>query len=279
MLGTLIQNELVKIFSKWRSYIGFLAIGVLIPLVLWGISKTGPAFERDVARSLSGGLMVVGSVLNGFLATYLIMNFLWVHIPFLITLVAGDVIAGEGTSGTFRIYLTRPVSRTRIVIAKLIATFLYTVLLIGFFALMSLGLGALWLGTGDLAVFHQGVLVLPEQMVWGRFGLAFLFATGAMCVVAALCFMFSSMVSNAIGPIIGAMSVIIIGLAVSTIPIDWFTNIRPYIFTTYFDIWQQVFYDPVPWDQIGRSLSVLALYAAGFIGISYVIFVRKDILS
>ncbi|HKJ67042.1 MAG TPA: ABC transporter permease [bacterium] len=279
MLATLVQNELVKIFSKWRSYIGFLAIAALIPLVLWGISKTGPAFERDVTRSLSGGLMVVGSVLNGFLATYLIMNFLWVHIPFLIALVAGDVIAGEGTSGTFRIYLIRPVSRTRIVIAKLFATFLYTILLIGFFALMSLGLGSIWLGTGDLVVFHQGVLVLPEHMVWGRFILAFLFAAGAMCVVAALCFMFSSMVTNAIGPIIGAMSVIIIGLAISTIPIDWFANIRPYIFTTYFDIWQMVFYDPIPWDQIGKSLLVLGLYAAGFMGVSYTIFVRKDILS
>jgi len=275
----LIYNELVKIFGKWRSYIGFAAIAILIPLILWGISKSGPAFERDVTRSLQGGFMVVGSVVNGFLATHWILNFLWIHIPFLITLVAGDVIAGEGAAGTLRIYLTRPVSRGTVLTAKLSATFIYTALLILFFALMSLGLGSLWLGTGDLVVFHQGVLVLPKQVAWVRFLLAFGFATGMMLVVAALCFMFSAMVSNAIGPIIGAMAVIIIGLAISTIPIDWFAAIKPYIFTTYFDIWQQVFFDPIPWGKIGHGALVLGVYGMGFVLISYLIFLRKDILS
>jgi len=278
-MAVLIHNEMVKIFGKWRSYIGFVAIAILIPLILWGISKSGPAFERDITRNLQGGLMMVGSVVNGFLATHWIMNFLWVHIPFLITLVAGDVIAGEGAAGTLRIYLTRPVSRRTILTAKLGATFIYTALLILFFALMSLGLGSLWLGTGDLVVFHQGVLVLPKQVAWIRFGLAFGCAIGMMLVVATLCFMFSAMVSNAIGPIIGAMAVIIISLAISTIPIDWFTTLRPYIFTTYFDIWQQAFYDPIPWGKIAHGVMVLGIYGFGFVIISYLIFLRKDILT
>ncbi len=275
----LVQNELVKIFGKWRTYLGFIAIGVLMPLVIWGISMTGPEFEQDITRNLQGSLMIIGSVVNGFLATYLVLNVLWIHIPFLIALVAGDVIAGEGTSGTYRIYLTRPVSRTRIALAKITATFIYTAVLILFFALMSLGLGSLWLGTGDLVIFQSGILVLPEPMVWGRFALAFLFAIGIMGVVAALCLMFSSMVTNSIGPIIGSMAVIIVSLAMSTIPIEWFENIRPYLFTTYFDLWQKAFADPVPWNEILRNIGILSLYALGFLGISYTIFVRKDILS
>ncbi len=276
---SLTYNELVKIFSKWRSYIGFLAIGVFLPLILWGISKGGGGYEQAVENQLKNSFYVVGSLINGFLATHMVMNFLWVHIPFLVALVAGDVVAGEGASGTFRIYLTRPVSRINILSSKLTATFFYTFLLIFFFALMSLGLGTIWLGAGDLLVMHKGVLILPPGMAWARFGLSFLFATGTMFVVAALTFMFSTMVNNGIGPIIGAMALIIIGLAIANIPLTFFEDIKPYIFTSYFDVWRMAFYDPIPWNEIGKSFLVLGLYTIGFLGVSYFIFLRKDITS
>ena len=38
MLGRLYLNELLKAFSRWRTYIGFAAIGLVVPLVIWGIS-------------------------------------------------------------------------------------------------------------------------------------------------------------------------------------------------------------------------------------------------
>ena len=279
MFYVLVKNELVKIFGKWRSFIGFVVIAILMPLILWGFKLGGEGLHREMTRQLQDTFVIVGSIFNGFLATYLVMNSLWVHIPFLVTLVAGDVVAGEGAAGTFRIYLTRPVSRSKILFSKLIATYVYTAALIIFFALMSLGLGSLWLGTGDLIVSHQGILILPPQIAWLRFGLSFLFAIGVMSVVASLCFMFSTMVNNGIGPMIGAMAVIIVSLIISNFPLDLFENIKPYLFTTYFDIWQKAFYDPIPWREVGEDILVLALYTAGFLGISFTVFTRKDILS
>lgn len=278
-LSRLISNELVKIFGKWRSYLGFIALGVLLPLVLWGISLGGGEIEKNTISRLEDNFIVLGSIFNGFLATYIVMNFLWVHVPFLIALVAGDVVAGEGASGTLRIYLTRPVSRSRVLAAKLLAAYIYTLMIVLFFALMSLGLGSLWLGTGDLIVRHQGILILPQSVAWARFGLAFLFAAVIMVVVATLCFMFSTMVNNAIGPIIGAMAVIIVGLAIGNLPIAVFEQISPYLFTTYFDIWQLAFHEPIPWGTIMKSLLTLTAYTIGFLAVSFLIFLRKDILS
>ena len=279
MLPRLVKNELIKISGKWRSFIGFIVIGILMPLILWGFKVGGGEIHRGFTRQLQDTFVIVGSLFNGFLATHLVMNFLWVHIPFLVTLVAGDVVAGEGASGTFRIYLIRPISRGKILMSKLIATYIYTAALIGFFALMSLGLGSIWLGTGDLIVFHKGILMLAPETAWVRFGLSFLFAIGVMCVVASLSFMFSTMVNNGIGPMIGAMAVIIVGLAISNIPLDLFESIKPYLFTSYFDVWKEAFYEPIPWDEIGRSALVLTLYTLGFLGISFAVFTRKDILS
>ena len=277
MFIRLIGNEVIKIFGKKRSLLGFVALAVLMPLIIWGFSKGATGIERDITRQLGDSFIIVGSILNGFLVTYITMNFLWVHIPFLLMLVAGDVVAGEGASGTFRILLTRRVSRIKILIAKLIATYFYTIILITFFVIMSLGLGSLWLGIGDLVVFDKGILILSQEMVWARFALAFLFASFVMIVVVTLCFMFSSMVNNGIGPIIGAMAIIIIGLAIATIPIDVFETISPYIFTSYFDIWQKAFFDPIPWADIGKDVMVLSAYTAVFIIISIVHFIRKDI--
>ena len=279
MLIKLIGIEIIKIFGKKRSLLGFLALAVLMPLIIWGFSKGATGIEQDIVRQLEGSFIIVGSVFNGFLVTYITMNFLWVHIPFLVMLVAGDVVAGEGAAGTFRIILTRRVSRFKILIAKLIATYLYTILLITFFVIMSLGLGSLWLGVGDLVVFDKGILILPQEMVWVRFALAFGFATFVMLVVTTLCFMFSSMVNNGIGPIIGAMAIIIIGLAIANIPIDIFEKISPYIFTSYFDIWQKAFFDPIPWRDIGNDAIVLTTYTLVFIIISSVHFIKKDILT
>lgn len=270
---------MVKISAKWRSSIGFVAIGILMPLILWGFKVGSGEIHRDITRQLQDNFVIVGSVFNGFLATHLVMNFLWVHIPFLVTLVAGDVVAGEGAAGTFRVYLTRPVSRTKILVSKLAATYIYTGALIGFFALMSLGLGSIWLGAGDLVVFHRGILILTPEIAWLRFGLSFLFAVGVMCVVASLCFMFSTMVNNGIGPMIGAMAVIIVGLAISNIPLDLFEKIRVYLFTSYFDIWKKAFYVPIPWGEIGEGALVLLLYTLTFLGISFAVFTRKDILT
>jgi ABC-2 type transport system permease protein len=273
----MIGNEIIKIFGKIRSLLGFAALAVLMPLIIWGFSKGATGIEQDIIRQLGDSFIIVGSILNGFLVTYITMNFLWVHIPFLLMLVAGDVVAGEGASGTFRIILTRRVSRIKILFAKLIATYIYTIIFITFFVIMSLGLGSLWLGIGDLVVFDKGVLILPQEMAWARFALAFLFASFVMIVVVTLCFMFSSMVNSGIGPIIGAMAIIIIGLAIATIPIDIFKTISPYIFTSYFDIWQKAFFDPIPWVDIGKDVMVLSAYTAVFIIISIIHFIRKDI--
>ena len=277
MLFKLIGIEIIKIFGKKRSMLGFLALAVLMPLIIWGFSKGATGIEQDIMHQLEGSFIIVGSIFNGFLVTYITMNFLWVHIPFLIMLVAGDVVAGEGAAGTFRIILTRRISRFKILIAKLIAAYLYTIILILFFAIMSLGLGSLWLGIGDLVVFDEGILILSQEVAWARFALAFAFAIFVMLVVTTLCFMFSSMVNNGIGPIVGAMAIIIIGLALANIPIDIFEKISPYLFTSYFDIWQKAFFDPIPWRDIGNDAIVLTIYTLVFIIISIVHFTRRDI--
>ncbi len=279
MMVNLVYNELIKIFSKYRTYISFGAILILMPLVMWGFSYGGDKMQADITERFKDSFIITGTLFNGFFATYITMNFLWLHIPFLITLVAGDVIAGEGASGTLRIYLIRPVSRIRIIMAKLIATYIYTISVVVFFIIMSLGLGTIWLGSGDLLVMHEGIIIYSSIEALGRFLLGFSFALVNLLVVSSLCFMLSSFVNNGIGPMIGAMSVIMVGLAITNIPIEFFETIRPWFFTSYFEIWRQAFYDPIPWGEIGSGLTILLGHALIFVFVAVITFNRKDILT
>ena len=121
MMTELIKIELYKIFKKWRTYIGFIAIGLLVAIIQTAMYYEGQKSLDFMTRNLQDSFLFVGNLLNGFFISYLILNMLAVHIPFLITLVAGDLLAGESTAGTYRILLTRPVSRLQVLSSKFIA--------------------------------------------------------------------------------------------------------------------------------------------------------------
>lgn len=276
----LVRIELYKIFKKWRTYIGFLAIAVLIPVIQIAMLIEGEKSLNFMTRNLQQSFVFVGNLLNGYLITYMILGSLYVHIPFLIALVAGDLLAGEATSGTYRILITRPVSRIKLVTSKFTAGLLYTYSLIFWLAMISLGLGIIIFGTGELIVLKSSqIIIFAKNDVLWRFILAFMFASLSMSVVTALAFLFSSLVENAIGPIISTMAVIIFFIIISAIEINIFQTIKPYLFTTYMSSWRLFFGDKINYQEIINSCLILLAHILVFFGAAAWIFKKKDILS
>lgn len=280
MIFSLIRIELSKIFRKWRTYIGFLAIAVLVPIIQIAMLVEGEKGINFMTRNLQQSFIFVGNLLNGYLISYAILNALVVHIPFLITLVAGDLLAGEATAGTYRILVTRPVSRFKIVLSKFLGGLIYTNLLVFFLAFMSLGIGLLVFGVGELIVIKNvNILILSRTDVFWRFIMAYGFATLSMTVVLALAFLFSSLVENAIGPIVSTMAIIIVFVIISALDIEFFHSIRPYLFTNYMQSWRSFFDDPIDLSDILKSTAVLIGHVIFCFGVTVFIFNKKDILS
>lgn len=275
----LVYYECVKTFLKKRTYLGFVILLVIVPLIEIAMKVEGARVIRGTMRSLQQDFFFVGNLFNGWIVSYQIMNSLWVHIPLLISFVAGDQLAGEATAGTYRLILIRPVSRTRIFFSKYLTTVLYTVVFVGFLGVLSVGLALILMGTGDLLVFDRGILILPASDVAWRFFAAYIFAGWSMLTIASIAFFFSSFVENAIGPIIATMGVLITLLIVSVMPLEIFETVRPYLFTVYINIWQKVFADPVDWAEIWKGIVWLGGYSAAMVAGAWVIFTRKDVLS
>ena len=276
----IINIELYKIFKKWRTYIGFFAIAVLIPVIQIAMLIEGGKSINFMTRSLQQSFVFVGNLLNAYLVSYLILNALAVHIPFLVALVTGDLLAGEATAGTYRVLITRPVSRMKLLTSKFFAGIIYTTLLVLWLSILSLGLGIIIFGVGELIVLKPTtVIIFARSDVLWRFLLAYGFAILSMSVVASLAFLFSSLVENAIGPIITTMAVIIVFFIVSAIEIDIFQTIRPYLFTNYILSWRLFFDDPIDVSEILKSVAVLFGHIIVFYGLTAYIFKRKDILT
>jgi len=280
MILTLVRIELMKIFRKWRTYIGFIAIGVLVPLLHLAMYLEGQNSIDYITRGLRDSFILVGNLLNGYWISYLILNALIIHIPFLITLVAGDLMAGEATAGTYRILITRPVSRMQIVTSKYIAGLIYTSFLIFWLAFMSLVVGMIVFGSGELIVAgSQAIIIFEKSDILWRFIFAYGFAILSMTVVCSLAILFSSLVENAIGPIVSTMAVIIIFIILSNFDVAILKEIKPYLFTSYMLDWREFFNDPLDFSEITKAVLILAGHIVLFFSATAYIFKKKDILS
>lgn len=274
--------EIYKAFSRWRTYISFCALAsvVIVSEVVMKLSANEILYR--MMKIFQKDFLISGNVLNGWFITGFIMNSLHIHIPFLITLVAGDMVSGEATSGTVRLLLIRPPSRSNIITAKYLTALFYTAGLVLFFAVLCLLLGIALFGSGDLLVHRYGtfgMVLIPEAQIPLRMLLAFAAAVWSMTVVASLAFLFSALAENSVGPIIGSMAVVIAFLVFGNLPLDFFRNLSPYLFTTYMNLWQRSFDIPIPWSSIARSAMILGLHNIGLFLIALILYRRKDIKS
>lgn len=290
----LLQIELFKIFRKPRTYISFGAIAAMVIIVQVALKFDGQSYIEFILGSLKDTLDIpYGIILNGYFVCFIILNLLLIHIPLLIALVAGDEIAGEANMGTLRLLVSKPVSRTQLMLAKFTATVIYTALLLAWMAFLSLALSIVLFGTNDLIVARSNALeIISRNDVMWRYLAAFAYATIALTTVAALAFLLSVFADNSIGPIVSTISIVIVFTILSELQIPLYDRtVKPYLFTSHMLGWKGFFYlktdaegtsiagsiENLP--AVLKSMSILLAYIFLFTGSAIVIFKRKDILS
>ena len=288
----LLQIELFKIFKRPRTYISFAAVAALVIIIQFGLKVDGTSYIEFMLRDLSASFDISGNILNGYLVCFIILQLLLVHVPLLITLISGDLISGEANMGTLRLLLTKPISRTEVILAKFLAATIYTFLLLLWMAVLALALSIALFGTDDMLNLKSGYIVqLKENDVFWRYVCAFGFAALAMLTVAALGFFLSIFAENSIGPIVATMSIIVVFTILSTLDIPVFNAIKPYLFTTHMIGWKGFFDVKVNNDnqaiigsvqnmpKVLQAAGVLMIHIVGLLAASIIVFNKKDILS
>ncbi|HTQ64243.1 MAG TPA: ABC transporter permease subunit [Puia sp.] len=290
----LLQIELFKIFRKPRTYISFGAIAAIIFIIQLGLKFDGKSYLELLLGDLSDSFDIpYNKILNGYFVTFVILNTLLIHVPLLVALVAGDLVAGEANMGTLRLLVTKPVSRVQLMLVKFTAGVIYTILLLAWVAVLALFVSIVFFGTNDILVPRTDMIeqIKEADILW-RYLAAFAFASVALCTVAALAFFLSVLAENSIGPIVATISIVIVLTILSELRIPMYDNtVKPFLFTSHMLAWKGFFYLKANRDgmvlpgsienlpAIFRSLGILLAYITVFVSAAIIIFKKKDILS
>jgi ABC-2 type transport system permease protein len=287
----LLQIELYKIFRKPRTYLAFGAVAILIVVLQFGLKIDGQQYADFMLQTLSS-FDVQGKLLNGYMVCFIVLQLLLVHVPLLVTLIAADMISGEANVGTLRLLFAKPYSRSSVILAKFLATCLYTLLLLIWVAILALFVSMFLFGTSDLFIMKSSYIVLIKQDdVFWRYCCAFCFAFISLITVAALGFFLSAFADNSIGPIVATMSIIILFTVLGTMNLPVFQTVTPYLFTTHMVTWKEFFDEKVNGNNeaiagsiqdipaIIHSLIILVVHIIVLISATIFWMRKKDILS
>ncbi len=280
----LLRFELYKMYNRPRSYVGFFGFLLVSFFTVLGARATG--VEGILHNAPMGSEMgLVGTPLNaGFIAWLMIgspfaIMIITIMLPIFVCLIFGEIHAGENSDGTLRAMLAGPVTRSQVFFSKLVASILYTIVL-----LLFLGGTAYLLGWG--AFGRGGLLVVGSfedpMMAWyseregmWRLLLGYALALAPALTIGSIAYFISIWLGNAIGAMGGAIMLLIVMGIIGAM--QFCEAVKPYFFSSYMFIGMRGFYDPIPWRELGLGLGVLGAYTLLSLGASLVILRRKDI--
>ena len=280
-LFTLMRIELLKLRKSRSVTVGLVSLVFFVLLMVWG-------FYSYAMRQTGGDsifrVAVETGYFNGLLfslySLYFAFNFV---MPVVVVMVAGAQISGETHGGTLRAILSRPVGRARLLLSKFLVTVLYTWLVMAAFISFNLLLGFFLVGWGDLGLYPGPLGLVDEpgsiaqNIALARFGLATLSGSWSLVTLAAVAFFFSVLFDT---PVISVTAAVLVYFILTVIGrVEFFSEIKPYFFTTDMDFWRLVFKPQIPWRELAYSASRCGIYVFSLLVASVLIFERKDITT
>lgn len=276
----MIKVELHKLVLRPRVW---LSVGMLCALP--GIVAVFLATTKIAPPPGQGGAFLSAVLSNGSLfpaaALALVLP---VFLPLAVAVIAGDSIAGEATTGTLRYLLVRPVGRTKLLLAKLIALAVFVVGAVLLVVVTSLIFGITLFGNGDAAAVGQpggvtslsGASLGPLDVVFRLLG-AVGYIVLSMVGFGAIALFMSTITDSALGAALGAIAVLVTSSVLEALAAA--TVIKPYLPTNYWLSWIDFFRDPVAWRNIDNGVILQLVYIALFFGAAWANFATKDVTS
>lgn len=130
----LIGNENAKIYLRLRTWV-LLAIVFVAVLVVGSILRFSgnPAIDQVRSQLTAFSFATIAEQVQTLLLAFIVV-------------IAGDIVASEFSSGTIKMLLTQPATRTRILFSKYIASLLYALFMVLCLFFFSLLLGGVFFG-------------------------------------------------------------------------------------------------------------------------------------
>ena len=268
----MIAVELIKLFRRPRTWMALVLLDALPILVAVLLAVThvaprpgqGPAFLSAVTAN--GALFAIAA-----LAIVLPL-----FLPISVAVIAGESVAGEAQAGTLRYLLARPVGRTRLLVAKLVAVFAFIVVAVLLVAGSGYVVGRVLFGVHATASTFSGTSLTDAQILQ-RSVLAILYVMLSMLGIAAMALFLSTVSDSPLSATLGALALLIGSSLLLTV--DAARSLQPYLPTRYWLAFVDLFRDPILWRDVDRGIVLQGVYVIVLLGAAWANFSSKDITS
>lgn len=265
-----LRVELARQLRRRRTQVTF-GLVVVLPIILWvafSLATSGPPGSATTIVDLSkgsGGNFAV-------FALFASASFLLVVV---VALFFGDTVASEASWSSLRYLLAAPIPRARLLRQKAIIAALLSVGALVLLPVVSLVVGSLAYGTGDLVSITGESL--PFWTGAGRILLGALYIAVNLSWVAAVAMLLSVSTDAPLGAVGGAVMASIVSQILDQITA--LQDLRSYLPTHYGTAWFGLLSGQVDWGDITRGVFGSLTWALVLGTFAVWRFERKDITS
>jgi ABC-2 type transport system permease protein len=267
----MIRVELSKLLRRPRTWVTIALLAVL-PVIVGIFLKAsglaprpgeGPALLSEV---LNNGLLFPAAALAIILPLFL---------PIAVSVIGGDSVAGEASNGTLRYLLSRPVGRTRLLVAKLVAIVVFIFLAVTVVAVVAFGAGVALFGIEPLTSISATALTPAETAI--RTTLAIVYIGWSMLGLGAIALFASTRTDSPLAATLATLAAFVASQVLDLIEAT--RSIQPFLPTHYWLKFVDLYRDPILWRDIDRGLLLQLVYVVLFLGAAWSNFSTKDITS
>ncbi|MBL9182894.1 MAG: ABC transporter permease [Verrucomicrobiaceae bacterium] len=273
------RGELLKLFARRRTYLGFGAFVLLEMLILWLIKVKGLG---PVQRAIVGSGESMDYYFSALTVSLIVVSMSVFFLGALyLTLVAGDIVAKEGEDGHLRLLLARPVSRFRVLLLKYLTCFGYAFFLIQFLAWTAFILGLVLRGWGggfcvlimdmDIVSFYEWDEGL-KRYAWGMLGLGL-----SMTTMASIAFFLSCFPIKPAAATIGALSYLLLDFILRNS--GFMESYQHLLITRHMAAWTRLLAETIDWPLVFRGYAVVFAANITLFTLGYAVFESRDLKS
>jgi ABC-2 type transport system permease protein len=271
LVGARLLRSELRLVLRRRRNLALIAVLCCFP-VLIGVAvraSDGPADGEGppfLSQVTDNGLFLVFTSLVVLLPFFL---------PLAVSVASGEAIAGEASIGTLRNLLVVPVSRTRLLVVKYVATVVFSFVCVLAVAVVGVVVGLLLFPHGDVTLLSGSVVSYADAA--GRTVLVALYVTAMLAGIAAVGIFVSTLTEVPIGAMAATAVITIVSQIADAIP--QISAIHPYLLSHPWLSFGDVLRAPVSWHGMETGLLTQVAYCAVFLPLAWYRLQTKDITS
>lgn len=275
-MRNLLLVEIYKLVKQSKTYYALFAIFFIELLVVLAAYYQGNDILDLLLSNLKDSFYFEGSLLNGNLIIYLLLNMLWFHLPLILMILMAGILTTEFKDGTLQSVMLQPVMKWKFIVCKYCIVILFTLITVLFTALTSFAVAYMIFGQGDLVVYLGTLNFIEASQAQEKLICAFIFGGISMVFFAVVSLTIAVVLKEATKTWIVAALFLILNNVLMKFEIDnnFYNN---WFFPKLNNSWQLFFYTEVPSTQIVQNGLVLIVYTVIFMLLGVILFVKRDI--